>query len=77
MRELPTIALARVKRGVEHCAEFRPGPANDCGACAILIARRKVNAQHAGTFRSESLQMLRPLNQGHAALLSLINYSRT
>jgi hypothetical protein len=33
-----------------------------------------VNAQHAGALRSESYQVLGPLNQSYAVLLSLINH---
>jgi hypothetical protein len=77
VRELPTIALTRIKGCIKRCAEIGPGTADHGGACAIPVARRKVNAQHVGALRSESFQVLGPLNQGYAALLSLINHSST
>jgi hypothetical protein len=73
VRELATVALARAKRGSKHCAELGPGPAYHCGACAVVGGRRKVNAQHTGALRSDSFEVLGPLNQGYAVLLSLIN----
>jgi len=73
MRALPTVALARAKRRVKHCAEFGPGPAYHCRARAVVGGRRKVNAQHTGALRANSFEVLGPLNQGYAVLLSLIN----
>jgi hypothetical protein len=75
VRELPTVALTRAKRRIKHCAELGPGPAYHCGACAV-VGSRKVNAQHAGALRSDSFEVLGPLNQGYAVLLSLIDDPR-
>jgi hypothetical protein len=73
VRALPTVALDRAKRRIKCCAELGPGPAYHCGACAVIGGRRKVNAQHTGPLRSDSFEVLGPLNQGYAVLLSLIN----
>jgi hypothetical protein len=76
VRALPTVALARAKRRIKRCAELGLGSADHSGACAVLGCRRKVNAQHPGALRSDSFEVLGPLNQGHAVLLSLINDPR-
>jgi hypothetical protein len=54
VRELATIALVRDKGCIKRCAKIGPGTADHGGACAIPVARRKMNAQHVGAFRSES-----------------------
>jgi hypothetical protein len=73
VRELPTIALARIKGCIKHRTEIGPSTADHGGACPIPVTRRKVNAQHIGALCSDSFEVLGPLNQGHAVLLSLIN----
>jgi len=73
VRGLPTGAPARAERSIEGCEELGSGSANRGGTCALIGGRRKVNAQHTGALRSDSFEVLGPLNQSHAVLLSLIN----